>query len=120
MIYHNANRCGFIPQFRLLHFNNIAKASFYRYVLPKIKTQLGATHFMCPSCTRSAHANAIGDVDWRDSHDQQRTTFTQDLHGIYSDNEVEYRPLLREDRRSEEDKQENGILSIHDRSSHEV
>ncbi|KAJ5103882.1 hypothetical protein N7532_004411 [Penicillium argentinense] len=104
----------------LLHFHNIGKTMFYRYALPRIKNHLGATYFMCPACARSAHSNAMGDLDWRDSQDQQRTTFMQDLHGIYSDNEVEYRPLLREDRRSEEDKQENGTINIHDRSSHEV
>ncbi|OQE28750.1 hypothetical protein PENSTE_c003G00537 [Penicillium steckii] len=103
----------------LLHFHNIAKASFYRYILPQIKSQIGS-YRTCPSCARSAETNAGGEVDWRDSNDHHRTTFAQDLHGVYSDNEPEYRPLLREDRRSEEDKQENGILSIHDRSSHEV
>ncbi|KAJ5385904.1 hypothetical protein N7509_008445 [Penicillium cosmopolitanum] len=105
----------------LLHFHNIAKASFFRYVLPSIKNHIGATYFTCPSCARSAHVNTVGDLNWRDSHDQQHTTFTQDLRGVYSDSEPEYGPLLREDRRSEEDhKYEAGIPSVHDRSSHEV
>lgn len=98
----------------ILHVHDIIKVVVYRYVLPKIKSRINAT-YMCPSCARDA--NVIGTPNWRDSQDNQPTTFTEDRQGLYTDNDVESRPLLQEESRGNGSKQETGIVNMNEHST---